>query len=126
MSVRYLIDTHVLLWSWHLDHRQRAAHRDILMSDADVFVSMATVWEIAIKSRNGKLSTIDDVPAGIAASGFKLLPIETAHTEIVRQLPLLKDHRDPFDRMLVAQAMVEGLTVMTVDAAFAEYDIEIV
>lgn len=126
MIVRYLIDTHVLLWSWHLDPRRRALHTDILMSDAEVFVSMATVWEIAIKTRNGKLRTIDDVPGGIAASGFKILPIETAHTEIVRHLPLLKEHRDPFDRMLVAQAMAEKLTVMTVDAAFADYDIEIV
>lgn len=121
MKRGYLADTHVVLWSWHAPDRLAARHLDILRSDVAVLVSIAIIWEISIKAGAGKLKTVDDVARNVRRSGFEILPIAARHAEAVRHLPL--HHRDPFDRLLIAQAQLEGLAVLTSDTAFAAYEI---
>jgi PIN domain nuclease of toxin-antitoxin system len=102
--MRLLLDTHIFLW-FLADSKQlsESARRRIAEAD-EVFVSAASIWEIAIKVGIGKLDTnIDDVVAGIEASGFEELPVLSRHAVLVASLPAV--HRDPFDRLLVAQAM---------------------
>ncbi|WP_157014336.1 type II toxin-antitoxin system VapC family toxin [Mesorhizobium xinjiangense] len=83
----------------------------------------ASIWEIAIEVARGKLKTVDNVGQSLLASGFDILPIALDHIEGLHELP--DHHRDPFDRMLIAQAFHEGLTVLTSDPAFKKYDITI-
>jgi PIN domain nuclease of toxin-antitoxin system len=121
--MRLLLDTHVFLW-WRGDSRllQRAARRAI--TDAPiVFVSAATAWEAAIKAALGRLRIPDTIEAGVIDSGFEKLPISFAHAEAAARLP--PHHADPFDRMLVAQARLEGLTLVSHDRRLAAYEIEI-
>lgn len=120
---RLLVDTHALLW-WLADEPVlSAAARDAIADPAnEPLVSIASVWEIAIKRSLGKLSSPEDLPEQIPDEGFAWLPISAQHAWRVRELPML--HRDPFDRMLVAQALVEGLPVITADAHFGEYGVE--
>lgn len=82
---------------------------------------MASLWEIAIKSALGKLDAPDDLPERVQQLGFELLPIESQHVWRVRSLP--HHHGDPFDRLLIAQAVLERLPVVTADRAFEDYDI---
>lgn len=118
-----LLDTHVLLW-WlagaRLDPPARARIAD---PHALVAVSAATVWEIALKGAIGKLRVDRSILHHIGAGGFEPLPISLDHAEAVGHLPL--HHRDPFDRMLIAQARAEGLTLVTRDPAFDAYDVEV-
>ena len=86
-----------------------------------VFVSAVTVWEIAVKRASGKLGFARPIEKGIAGYGFHPLPISIAHAEWAGALPLV--HRDPFDRMLVAQAHLEGLTLVTVDEQILRYQV---
>lgn len=123
MSARYLADTHVLLWALHGDPRLPSRHEAILRSSASVRASFASLWEISIKVGLGKLETVDDVPSALEAIGVGLLPIAVAHIHAVRALP--RHHGDPFDRMLIAQARIEGLTILTVDEAFRAYDVDV-
>lgn len=85
-------------------------------------VSGATVWEIAIKQSLGKVTAPDDLPDRIAAERFGWLPVNAAHAWQVRTLPL--HHRDPFDRLLVAQAVIEGIPIISKDARFDPYGVE--
>jgi PIN domain nuclease of toxin-antitoxin system len=119
--VRLLLDTHVFLW-WGEDSRQLKAEvrRRIAQAD-DVFVSAASAWEASIKVGLGKLRLPGPLLEAVVASGFSPLPIDFAHAEAVRALPQL--HTDPFDRMLVGQAQVEGLTLVSRDQALREYGI---
>ncbi len=119
-----LLDTHVFLW-WRADDRRlgRAARTAIVEADV-VFVSAATAWEAAIKAALGRLRYPDTIEAGVEASGFEKLPITLAHAELAARLP--PHHADPFDRMLVAQAKAEGLTLVTHDRTFAAYEFSIV
>ncbi len=98
----------------------------MLQHASEVRFSAASVWEIAIKVTLGKLTlpASADVGAALAESGFLALPVEVAHAEDVRHLPPL--HRDPFDRMLVAQARIEGLTLLTADRQLAAYGIPVI
>ena len=117
-----LLDTHVLLW-WLADdpglsERQRSAIADPANV---VYVSAASAWEIAIKKALGKLIAPDDLRAALVASELEQLPVTVAHAEAVGGLP--PHHRDPFDRMLIAQAGVEDLTVVTGDPVFAQYEV---
>ena len=124
MTPRLLLDTNALLW-W-LDNRSRlnaAARAAISAPGTAVFVSAASVWEATIKKMLGKLSIPDDLEGAIATSGFTGLPITLAHAVAIEALPLL--HRDPFDRLLVAQARAEGLTLVTADAALTLYGIDV-
>ena len=125
--MRVLLDTHAFLW-WVLeDPRLSAGARSVIAApDTDVVVSAVSAWEIAIKIAIGKLSLPKgaDIAAELAHSGFLALPVEIEHAENVRSLPPL--HRDPFDRLLVAQARVEGLTLVTVDRQLSAYGIAVV
>jgi PIN domain nuclease of toxin-antitoxin system len=88
----------------------------------EVFVSLASVWEIGIKKGIGKLSAPPDLESQLTNHEFVPLPIRFAHADAVSVLPLL--HRDPFDRMLVAQAQVESMTILTRDPRIARYDVQ--
>ena len=119
--MRLLLDSHTLLW-WLEDDRPRLGPQaQALITDAanEVFVSAATIWELAIKRATGKLQTPADLEAEVRQNGFIALPISFRHAERAGRLPLL--HRDPFDRMLVAQAQAENLTLITGDASIARY-----
>lgn len=118
--MRLLLDTHVYLWAV-LDDRKLSKHARQLIMDADeVFVSAATIWEASIKVGLGKLNVdVDDLVAEISAAGFVELPVRVAHAALVRDLPDI--HRDPFDRLLVAQAMLEPLRLVTADGHLAKY-----
>jgi PIN domain nuclease of toxin-antitoxin system len=116
-----LLDTHVLFWWLTDDARLSAPARQVLANDPDaVHVSVATAWEIAIKVGLGKWPEarwlIENFEREMAAEGFRLLPIEVSHVRAAGLMPAA--HRDPFDRLLVAQAASEGLTVVTSDQAF--------
>lgn len=114
-----LLDTHVFIW-WRTRAPQLSATVIQQIGSADVvLVSMASAWEIAIKSASGKLRVPGPVAQAVADSGFTPLPITFDHVERVASLPL--HHRDPFDRMLAAQALHEGLTLVTHDRAFTPY-----
>jgi PIN domain nuclease of toxin-antitoxin system len=118
--MRLLLDTHVFLWSVVGSRALKPAARDYLISAEAVYVSAASIWEIAIKSKLGK---IDGDPEALAASiegsGFIELPINAAHAAFVAKLAL--HHTDPFDRLLLAQAFMEPLRLVTADRALAVY-----
>ena len=118
---RLLLDTHAFIW-WREDSPRLGANaRRAITGAALVYVSVATAWEAAIKVSVGKLKLPDTIEAGVHDSGFEQLTITFGHTEIVARLPL--HHRDPFDRMLVAQAQLEELTIVTRDPSFSLYDV---
>lgn len=120
--MRLLLDSQILYW-WRDDSPRLTPLALSLLADPenDLFVSVATVWELAIKEKRGKLS----VPRGffdtIEAIGMKLLPVTVAHAVATRDLPLI--HHDPFDRIIVAQARVEGLVLLTHDRMLAQYPV---
>ena len=122
--MRYLLDTHTLLWARSAPERLSREALTILQSTGDtLYVSMASLWECAIKSSIGKL----DVPAGfyrIVSNDYEVLGIELSHVEACADLPM--HHRDPFDRLLVAQAQLGGLVLVTRDPDIARYDVPIV
>ncbi len=121
---RLLLDTHVVLW-WLSDDRRLGAQARRLIANAGnhVAVSAASVWEMAIKSCIGKLSVPDDVTGAVVDCGFAPLAITMEHAARVGELPLV--HRDPFDRMLIAQAQVERLELITRDAGLGEYQVNL-
>jgi PIN domain nuclease of toxin-antitoxin system len=120
--MKLLLDTHIFLW-WNAgDPKLPASMRDEIRSDQNtVFVSAVSVWEIAIKRASGKLAF--DLPIGkaIAGHGFSALDISVDHAEWAGALPAL--HHDPFDRLLVSQAQIEGLVLATVDAQVLQYQV---
>ena len=118
--MRLLLDTHVLIW-WDAGQRLSAAAAKAIEDADEVFVSAASAWEIAIKSALGKISSARSIADAAAESGFEELPVSFAHSAQLALLPL--HHRDPFDRMLVAQAMVEGVTLVTRDPLLMQYGI---
>jgi PIN domain nuclease of toxin-antitoxin system len=118
-----LVDTHALLWWLTDDPALSKTAREALADPAtDVRVSTASVWEIAIKRALGKLTAPDDLPDHIEAAGFAWLPISAEHAWRVRELP--PHHRDPFDRLLVAQCLTEGMPIVSGDARFGAYGVE--
>src|SRR5262245_46419677 len=119
--MRLLLDTHVLLW-WLSDNRKltKTAREVIAKPDNDVLVSSASVWEVAIKTALGRIEIeLDDLEDAIARNGFRSLPIAFRHAVTTGHLPAV--HRDPFDRMLVAQASVEELRIVSHDRVFERY-----
>ncbi len=120
---RLLIDTHVFLW-WLADAPQpgRQARTLIAKAENQVFVSAATGWEIAIKKAMGPLVAPDDLDGIVDEEGFEKLPISFFHGERAGELPPL--HRDPFDRMLIAQAQAEGLELVTADKMIPRYPVK--
>ena len=116
---RILLDTQLVLWALAGDRRLPRAAR-ALIGESDVFVSAASIWEIAIKSALGKLDADPvEVREALAPTGFDELPVTGAHAARVASLPL--HHRDPFDRLLVAQSEVEPLVLLTTDAQLRPY-----
>lgn len=119
-----LLDTHIFLW-WADDRARIVESLQRTIGKAErVHVSVASAWEIAIKTALGKLAVRGDVEASILASGFEPLSITFEHTRRVATLP--PKHGDPFDRMLVAQALVEGLTLVTTDRRLSDYAVPII
>jgi PIN domain nuclease of toxin-antitoxin system len=122
-----LLDTHVFIWCYDdsplLGRRAREA---IALSANDAFVSAASIWEIAIKLSIGKLKLRGGIPDRIVddltAYGFSEIPVTAHHAAEVRTLPW--HHSDPFDRLLIAQARHEGLTLVTVDSRISRYDVK--
>lgn len=121
--MRVLLDTHLVLWSVARSRRLPKAARAIILDESnEVFFSAASVWEVAIKSALGRSSFRADPVALVQAlsrSGFAELPVTSAHAVRVAKLPAV--HRDPFDRLLVAQSLAEPLTLVTNDVQLAEY-----
>jgi PIN domain nuclease of toxin-antitoxin system len=124
--MRILLDTHILLW-WLLGNEAvpLAVRSAIANSENDVFVSAASVWEISIKHKQGRLPTatflIGDVERVVAQRGFSPLAITIAHGDRAGSLPL--HHKDPFDRMLIAQALAEALTLVSNEQLFDRYGV---
>lgn len=121
---RLLLDTHALLW-WLTDDPALSAPAREAIADPtnEPLVSTASVWEIAIKRSLGKITAPDDLPSRITDEGLPWLPISADHAWQVRELPL--HHRDPFDRLLVAQALTERVSVVTTDPRFEPYGVEV-
>jgi PIN domain nuclease of toxin-antitoxin system len=121
---RLLLDTHVLIW-WFEGSAQLGvvARQEIGEVQNEVFVSAATIWEMAIKKQLGKLEAPDDLEQKVEQAGFSKLDISLFHGEQAGLLPL--HHKDPFDRMLVAQAQAEGLVLVTKDEVFPNYGIKL-
>ena len=126
VSRRLLLDTHVWLWWQADDPRLGTESRQLIQRASEVRFSAVSAWEIAIKVGLGKLQLPEGAGVGAALeeSGFVALPVDIEHAEDVRRLPDL--HRDPFDRMLVAQARIEGLTLVTADRQMAAYGIQVI
>jgi PIN domain nuclease of toxin-antitoxin system len=122
--VKLLLDTHVVLW-WRLDSSRlkRSVRQQIATADV-VWVSAASGWEAAIKQGLGKLRLADSFPWMVDDSDFDELPVTLRHAEQLARLP--PHHADPFDRMLIAQARVEGATIVTHDPQFERYEVPIV
>jgi PIN domain nuclease of toxin-antitoxin system len=124
--MRLLLDTHLVLW-WMAGEASRISKKALaaLGSDGvDPVVSAVTVWEAAIKRGLGKLDSPNDLFSQLERAGVELLPITARHADLVGSLPL--HHRDPFDRLLVAQAALEGLPLVSDDELLRRYDIEVV
>jgi len=119
MSDRLLLDTHVALWWWANDRRLALTAREAIADAALVFVSAASAWEIAIKSALRRVRLPQSFAEGVQQSGFIELPIAFDHAAAVEFLP--SHHADPFDRMLLAQAKVERLVLVTHDKNFEAY-----
>jgi PIN domain nuclease of toxin-antitoxin system len=115
-----LLDTHAFLWWCADDHRLAAAERRAIRDGAnDVYLSAASVWEMAIKQALGRLEVPEPASEASARLGISRLPVDFEHAEAAARLPPL--HRDPFDRMIVAQARIEGLTLVTRDPLVRSY-----
>ena len=118
--MKLLLDTHVFLWAVSADRRLTAAARARISAAQSVYVSAASIWEIAIKARLGKIrGEAATLANAIETSGFLELPVTSRHAAAVARLPL--HHTDPFDRLLLAQAFSEPLHLLTADAALGAY-----
>lgn len=120
--MRLLLDTHVVLWWLEDDPGLADDIKAMIDTEVDVFVSAASVWELAIKQALGKIGPVD-LPEQVAGSELQELPITSRHALTAGRLPSL--HRDPFDRMLVAQAQCEGLTLVTRASEIQKYAVSV-
>ncbi len=122
--MKVLLDTHILLW-WLADDEHLPAPAVLTIADPDteVVVSAASAWEISIKQAAGRLDAPEDLLDAIAGNDFGMLPITAGHAMAAGRLPA--HHADPFDRMLIAQAQLEDLTLVSVDRRFSAYEVEL-
>lgn len=121
--MRLLLDTHVLLW-WALDERVAPAALDAITApENDLVVSAASIWEAEIKAAAGRLELTLQFAESARERGCDELPVTFEHAVQAAHLP--RHHADPFDRMLIAQARIEGLTIVTRDARFSAYDVPV-
>lgn len=127
--MRVLLDTHTFLW-WITDSPQLSPRAREVIGDGstELFVSAASGWEIAIKARLGRLKLLDEperlIPEQIALNAIQSLPVHMAHALHAYNLP--NHHRDPFDRMLIAQAQLEQIPLMTADPQISRYPVEVI
>ena len=127
--MKVLVDTHAFIWALLQDHRLSPKAKQVLSSDeSELYFSLASIWEIAIKIKTGKLNAIGSSVAYIRdemeAYGLQLLPIRYEHILQLESLPI--HHSDPFDRLLIAQAITESLPILTRDEKFAPYSIRLI
>jgi PIN domain nuclease of toxin-antitoxin system len=121
---RLLLDTEALIW-WDANDRRLSGRARAAIQQADeVYVSAASAWEIVIKESIGKLRTTRRPAQVLEDAGFLELPIGIEHTEALRELP--NHHRDPFDRLILATAKVESLTIVSSDRQFTLYDVPLI
>ncbi|MEH2308297.1 type II toxin-antitoxin system VapC family toxin [Nostoc sp.] len=124
-----LLDTHAFFW-WVTDDPQLSSTIRTIIADSGniLFLSVASVWEIVIKTKSGKLTLPEPVeeyiPNRLALNRFESLDIQMTHTLQIATLPNI--HRDPFDRILIAQSQVENLPIVTIDQKIAQYSVEII
>lgn len=119
-----ILDTHIILW-W-LDNNAKLPEKYLkAISDSNniCFISSAVIWEISIKSALGKLEIPGNFTDILQAEGFSELPVSWNHAAMVRKLPF--HHKDPFDRLIIAQTIIEDLTLLTVDKIISEYGVKI-
>jgi PIN domain nuclease of toxin-antitoxin system len=123
--VRLLIDSHTLIW-WRVGSPALgvAARSAIADPANEVLISIAALWELTIKESSGKLTLPDDLETMVADEGFSVLGVSFAHLRSFGTLPRL--HRDPFDRMMIAQSLSDGVPIATADRVFAAYGVQIV
>lgn len=126
----FILDTQAFLWFIAGDRRLRARAREVIADPAnDLWLSSGSLWEIAIKISLGKLSLTrpyaDLIPSELEAQSIQVLQIEHRHLVRLLELPL-RDHRDPFDRLIAAQALAEGVPVVSPDPAFRGYGVELI
>jgi len=120
--LRLLLDTNAFLW-WVVDSPRLSKSAREAISSEDVLVSSATGFEIAMKRESGKLRFDDDIVLQVTKNGFRALDVTIEHAVAAGELPL--HHRDPFDRILIAQAQLEQLIVVTSDPMFHRYDVPV-
>ena len=121
--MRLLLDTHVLIW-WDEGAALSKRAADAIRRAEQVYVSAVSGWEIAIKASLGRIESSRSVTDATRESGFEELPVRLAHAEALQDLPVV--HKDPFDRLLVAQARAEGLTLVTRDRAIEGYEVRVI
>jgi PIN domain nuclease of toxin-antitoxin system len=121
--VNLLLDTHAIVWFLEGREELRSEARAAIESAERVYVSAATIWEMAVKVARGRLEAPSDFPDRLLDLGMLQLALEWEHARVAGGLP--RHHRDPFDRMLVAQAIVERLTIVTRDEAIARYPVPV-
>ncbi|MGL5816530.1 MAG: type II toxin-antitoxin system VapC family toxin [Phycicoccus sp.] len=119
--MRLLLDTHVVLWQLSGERGLSTAAQDAIAAADDLLFSVVSFAEVGIKTAAGKLDVPDDLRARVADSGVRTLGLSPDHGLAVADLPV--HHRDPFDRLIIAQATIEQLTVVTADARFRAYRI---
>ncbi len=122
---RAILDTHILLW-WLAEPEKLSKKQFEIISSANsqILVSVASIWEIRIKESLGKLEVPTDLVNLIKENGFEFISIHPHHADYVKDLPQI--HKDPFDRMIIAQGKLEGLKILSSDKIFGGYDVEVV
>ena len=124
--MKFLIDTHIFLWFINNDPKLSPTAKTLIESDAELLLSVASLWEIAIKISIGKMTLPKPfkifIPEQLQQNDITVLPIETNHLTYITALPF--HHRDPFDRLLIAQSIVERIPIVSVDAAFDPYKVD--
>lgn len=122
--MKLLLDTHALIWTLQAQTRLSSTAIDAISDESnEVFVSVVSTWEIEIKKAKGKLRIPGELGAGLTAQGFQTLPVALRHVLAVESLP--RYHRDPFDRMLISQAQLEGMTLITSDRTIRKYPVAV-
>ena len=125
--MKYLLDTHTFIWHALEDARLSGSALEFIESDQDLYISYASIWEMAIKMQRGRLQLKKSLPEFIEsivqANQYQLLEIKTSHLYPIANLPY--HHKNPFDRLIIAQGMEEEMTIITKDEAFKSYEVNV-
>jgi PIN domain nuclease of toxin-antitoxin system len=118
--MKYLLDTCVLVWALEGDDIKLGKFKELILDTKNnIFISIASYWEIIIKQTLGRITVNADLAKAVLDSGFTWLDIKILHLDYIKELPLI--HHDPFDRLLVAQSEIEGLKILTTDSKILQY-----